>query len=946
MDLSSSAGSSLLSRLRAGSMPQRSQFAPLPSTASPFGPSIFSSWNPAATTGNIGRERGSTLASIASVGSNGPSSPAQSQFSREGGGESDVHMRTLDYLGLAETPQQARAQIATPYIPPGYLQQSRFRSYSVNNTDRYNNDDDVSNNGTALDDHYAVLQDELAATQAAIHQHNQDVQRYVSQASGRPRAYTAGILGSNSSRLMDSYANGAGGISTPSISNDLGHQDDRYDDLPQALGNMGLGRSNSRNAGTIALEPTVSLWLGGIPKSTTTSTLIELYKQYGPILSARVITSKDYGFVNFERLDSSIAAKAATEGKELFPGAGAIRVNFANPKSGLNTPGHDSLHPSPSPDPTAQAQNGAMLLGDGTSQASGTATPSVPALRDMVNDIMEIVMQFGASDEDKKAISRSLSSAVHFDTFVDEIPPIREPSLTRVHDAPKLREIRKRIESGTVSETEMEAIVIQMLPEIAELASDYLGNTVVQKLFEKRPDQEEQYDHVRNLMLQEIGPHIAEIGTHKNGTWAAQKIIEVCETPEQKNIIVENLRPYCIPLFLDQFGNYVLQGTLKFGAPFNDYLFETMLSRMWDIAQGRFGARAMRASLESHHATRNQLRMLAATIALHSVQLATNANGALLLTWFLDTCTFPQRRTVLAPRLIPHLVHLCTHRVAYLTVLKVINQRAEPEARDQILQAIFFTPNDQILEQILSDANCGATLIFKLLTTPYFDESIRSQVVENIKKVLTRIKAQPSQGYKRLMDEVGMSTRAPSSTREPSNQPEQRQRPASRHNMNGQQNQNQQFYNQSNPPGFGMGQGLQSGGEGGESFPVFNQGIMYNAPGAMNVNMQQMQFQQQGMMGRGNPQMGYNFPPMQQGFVGYGGPNGPIDQYRQQGVGSNNQMQSNAQGAFGQGFAQPGYGMGGGGGGGNFMYGGNAGYAPQDQGNQRRGRVSDLQTIP
>ena len=100
-------------------------------------------------------------------------------------------------------------------------------------------------------------------------------------------------------------------------------------------------------------------------------------------------------------------------------------------------------------------------------------------------------------------------------------------------------------------------------------------------------------------------------------------------------MIVSNLHPYTVPLFLDQYGNYVLQCCLKFGAPFNDFIFEAMLSQMWEIAQGRFGARAMRACLESHHSTKEQQRMLAAAIALHSVQLATNANGALLLTWFL-----------------------------------------------------------------------------------------------------------------------------------------------------------------------------------------------------------------------------------------------------------------------------------------------------------------------
>lgn len=151
--------------------------------------------------------------------------------------------------------------------------------------------------------------------------------------------------------------------------------------------------------------------------------------------------------------------------------------------------------------------------------------------------------------------------------------------------------------------------------------------------------------------------------------------------------------------------------------------------------------------------------MLAAGITLHSVQLATNANGALLLTWLLDTCTFPQRRTALAPRLVPHLVHLCTHKVAYLTVLKVINQRNEPEARDSILKALFFSPGDEVLERILSDQTSGATLIFKVLTTPFFDEYMRADVVKNVSKVLTKLKATPNQGYKRLMDEIGLSSR-------------------------------------------------------------------------------------------------------------------------------------------------------------------------------------------
>jgi protein JSN1 len=861
--------------------------------------------------------------------------------------------------------------MATPYIPTMDMlrQSNRIRSYSVNNKDVHADeypDEEFDADGMPVDSQYvAALQDQLAATNAAIRSHNLAVQAFVNQASStRRRAQTAGVLDAPGSHLMNSYlSTKAGAVPSPLSQTGLRLQNEqKFDELPQALAGLNLNRSNSRNAGLLSAEeqglegPTSALWLGNIPTSTTTSTLVEMFKPHGPIVSVRVLTHKNCGFVNFERVESAISAKASMNGKEIFPGASPIRINFAKPASPANTPGHDGAYPSPSPDPFAKGQESsqgasATAASDvAPASTAGNAAPTLPPLRELMADVLDIVQQFGASEDDAKRISASVQSAVQFNAFVDEIPTIREPSHTRVHDAPKLRDIRKRIDNQSLSQSEIENIALDMIPEIAELSSDYLGNTVVQKLFEHCSDQ------LRDMMLAEIAPHIAEIGVHKNGTWAAQKIIDVCKTPQQMSLIVENIRPYTVPLFLDQYGNYVLQGCLKFGAPFDNYIFETMLSRMWQVSQGRFGARAMRACLESHHATKEQQKMLAATIALHSVQLATNQNGALLLTWYLDTCTFPQRRTVLAPRLVPHLVHLCTHKVAYLTVLKVINQKAEPEARDTILTALFFTPNDQVLEAILSDQNCGATLIFKVLTTPFFDENIRSQVVENVKNVLVRIKAQPNQGYKRLMDEVGLSTRNSGSSREPSTAPESRQRPSSRQaNLNGSQSQQgnsgKQHFNNlnaaANQSGYDVGYGQQRGeaqDPNMSAFPAFNMGMMYN--GANNsippaMNLQQMQYQQN-MLGRGAQQVGYGFSSMQAGYGPYtnGGPG--VEQYRQANMpnGSPIQPPSMPPGNASQPQFAPPPGFGGMGGGyGYSNMGGmqNVNYG-QEQGN-RRGRV-------
>lgn len=866
-------------------------------------------------------------------------------------------MRTLDYLGLADTPQPPRATLVpNPFIANMIdlnKQASRFRSYSVNATEKYaEEDDDDYDSGTLTpyEAHHVQLQYQLAQTNAAIQQHNLAVQAFANQAStNRPRARTAGVLESPGSRLLRNYYPTSSRLDNSISVSDL--RADDYDGLPEAVQALGLaGRSSSRNDGLLSANenslegPTSALWLGSIPSSTTVSTLIELFKAHGQIKSARVLTHKNCGFVNYEHLESAISAKTLMNGKEIFPGAGPVRINYAKPPSASGTPGPDGAFPSPSPDPFSKDSTGGaeMAATVGVISRPGTASLKTPNLEDMRANITEIVREFGATEEDQIKIANTLNHAIQYDDYQVEIPPVQEPAQNRVHDAPKLREIRKRIDNNSLSAEEIENIAIEMLPEIAELSSDYLGNTVVQKLFEYCSDS------VKDAMLAEISPHMAEIGVHKNGTWAAQKIIEVAKTPQQMMSIVTNIRPYTVPLFLDQFGNYVVQGCLRFGSPYNDFIFEVMLMKLWDIAQGRFGARAMRACLESHHSTRDQQRILAAAIALHSVQLATNANGALLLTWFLDTCTFPQRRTVLAPRLAPHLTHLCTHKVAYLTVLKVINQRNEPEARDIILKTLFFSPDNKVLEEILSDHVCGATLIFKVLTTPFFDEAIRSQVVDNVRNVLLRLKAQPGQGYKRLMDEVGLSTRNTSAGppnrdhAHPHAAGERGQRGQQNGNISQQQQQYGQYYPQMGQPGFDLGmQRTDSMDSNLTPYAAYGlQAPMYSATSVPmpQASIPQPQYQQ-GIMGRATPQMSSFYPGLNGNF-GYSSPSPALDQYRSQGLANGSPIPpgltttpmvgQNGYGPAGYGGAGFGYGMG--------MP--NMNYVQQEQVNGRRGRVS------
>lgn len=130
-----------------------------------------------------------------------------------------------------------------------------------------------------------------------------------------------------------------------------------------------------------------------------------------------------------------------------------------------------------------------------------------------------------------------------------------------------------------------------------------------------------------------------------------------------------------------------------------------------EIASGRFGARSVRTCMEHPNATRLQHKRVAISVLLNSVNLATNPNGALLLTWLLDTSNLPGRYRLLATRLAPHLSILCPHKVASTTILKIVNQRVDPASSQLIVDAIFSDVDPSILEDILSEQVHGSSFV-------------------------------------------------------------------------------------------------------------------------------------------------------------------------------------------------------------------------------------------
>ncbi|KAI7852459.1 armadillo-type protein [Circinella umbellata] len=486
---------------------------------------------------------------------------------------------------------------------------------------------------------------------------------------------------------------------------------------------IGFGRADAAVPDTTAHQPTRALWLGNIPPGTAPSTLLHIFSSFGTIESVRVLSHKNCGFVNFEYAENASKARDALLQNEIgVQGFTGIRVGFAKvPPAKSNSA--DGASNSGSGGTKLQTSNDRATVNDGESWLA---------------DLWDIMKQFGADESSINLVTALEATSNYFDS----IPPVPELGANRKFDASRLREIRKKLDNATEGTKEVEAIAYDCLDEIAELSSDYIGNTVVQRLFEKCTEE------TKTAMLEHIAPHLAAIGIHKNGTWAAQKIIDTIRSPDQVRLVCLHLKPYVPPLLLDQFGNYAVQCCLRLGDGNNQFIFDAIVEKLLNVAQGRFGARAMRGTLENQSITVQQQKFVAAALIQNAVSLAMNANGALLLSWLIDSSNLENRYSMLANRLVPQLTQMATHKLGSQMILKLFNQNHDMKAREIILLGL---TNEKTLEEILADQVRGVSLIQKILSSSFISTEERDHLSDQIRPLLNNPQGA---GHKKLLDEL------------------------------------------------------------------------------------------------------------------------------------------------------------------------------------------------
>ncbi|KAJ3100319.1 hypothetical protein HDU97_002359 [Phlyctochytrium planicorne] len=455
---------------------------------------------------------------------------------------------------------------------------------------------------------------------------------------------------------------------------------------------------------TQGMQPTKRI--GNIPPTTDPAELENIFAAFGSVESARVLTHKNCGFVNFDRLEDAMEARKTMNGKEI--GGSVVKIGYAK------VPGKGAPN-------------------DGYSVQFGTSGLPVP----------------GDLEAAGESLENGGSAGGEGDIYAAALPPLPDPLPNRKIDPARLREMRKRLE-GHVQPKEVEAMFNEVIGEVVDLCTDYIGNVVVQKILEKSSDAQ------RLLLIEQVAPHMAIIGVHKNGTWVVQKMIDISKTPAQITTIVNSLKKYTPPLLLDQFGNYVVQCCLRLGSQRNQFIFDAIHDKCVEVGLGRFGARAVRTCLESQYTTKRQQKHVATAIVQNASVLVTNPNGAILVTWLLDSSSLPGRYRCLVPKLVPFLAAFCNHKLASSTVLKMVNQRIELDARDIVMKELFYS-SDSTLQQVLQDLSHGVSVVQKILSTACLTTEERVRLADRVRSVLSRmpeVQEHPL-SFKRLLDELG-----------------------------------------------------------------------------------------------------------------------------------------------------------------------------------------------
>jgi hypothetical protein len=209
--------------------------------------------------------------------------------------------------------------------------------------------------------------------------------------------------------------------------------------------------------------------LGNMPPNTTQATLERVFSLFGNIESIRVLSHKNCAFINYDSVENASDARDALLQNDLrVQDLWGVRIGFAKVPLATNNNNNNSNKTSPKHTLSHANSNDDIMNGQ----------PNM--------ELWSIMKQFGAPDGAIDLVKCKYYSdftldlrsnditytiiALQSSSYFESIPPVPEYGLHRRHDAPKLREIRKRLDMVTEA-SEADSIALDCIDELAEICS-------------------------------------------------------------------------------------------------------------------------------------------------------------------------------------------------------------------------------------------------------------------------------------------------------------------------------------------------------------------------------------------------------------------------------------------------------------------------------------------
>jgi hypothetical protein len=189
------------------------------------------------------------------------------------------------------------------------------------------------------------------------------------------------------------------------------------------------------------------------------------------------------------------------------------------------------------------------------------------------------------------------------------------------------RYLQREIDKGGI----VVSIIIfkEILPHVTELIDDPFGNYLVQKLIDTITTEQ------RFQILLEVRNELVNISKNIHGTRAAQKLIELIQTPEEVEIIKAAFMEHIVDLIEDLNGNHVVQKCLmKLNSTDNQFIYDGITENLVSVATLRHGCCVLQRCFD--HGTLEQQHQLIEQILANASLLVEDAFGNYVLQYILD----------------------------------------------------------------------------------------------------------------------------------------------------------------------------------------------------------------------------------------------------------------------------------------------------------------------